>query len=280
MSEPNNVVNLPIPVPPPTDRIAGIQPFQPSTFKEVIDLAAVLSQAAIIPSALRGKPNDVAAIVLHGASLGIDAMSAIRSMHIIEGKPTLSADLMVGLAKRSPVCEHFTLVESTDLIATYETKRRGDPRSVKMSFTIEQARAANLLGKSIWKAYPAAMLRARAASALARAVYPDIFAGVYDPDELEPTRTIDVTPPATPPDTTEVDALLARVRDAATVADLQALKADAQAVRVRHPSRSAEVREALVGKHAALTAPVVTPPAPTPPPVDPVREASMKDIDF
>lgn len=182
-------------IPMPTaDRSTGIQPFQPSSFTEVVELARVLSQAQIIPSSLRGKPNDVAAIVLHGASLGIDAMSAIRSMHIIEGKPTLSADLMAGLAKRSTACEYFMLVESTDAVATYETKRRGDPKPVRMSFTIEQARTAQLTGKGTWKAYPAAMLRARAASALARAVYSDLFAGVYDPDELEPT-TIDVTPP-------------------------------------------------------------------------------------
>lgn len=182
---------LPVPIPPATSPERGIQPFQPSTFQEVVDLAKVLSGANIIPSALRGKPNDVAAIVLHGASLGIDAMSAIRSMHIIEGKPTLSADLMVGLAKRSPICEYFILVESTDEIATWETKRRGDPKPVRMSFTIAQARVAGLTGKATWKAYPAAMLRARGASALGRAVYSDLFAGVYDPDELE---TVDITP--------------------------------------------------------------------------------------
>lgn len=192
---PNDAAStLPVPIQPAADRgLSGIQPFQPATFQEVVDLAKVLSQANIIPSALRGKPNDVAAIVLHGASLGIDAMSAIRSMHIIEGKPTLSADLMVGLAKRSPVCEYFILVESTDEVATWETKRRGDPKPVRLSFTIAQARAAGLTGKSTWKAYPAAMLRARGASGLGRAVYSDLFAGVYDPDELE---TVDITPRA------------------------------------------------------------------------------------
>src|SRR5690606_1638755 len=32
-------------------------------------------------------------------------------------------------------------------------------------------------------AHPAAMLRARASAALARAVYPDVAMGIYDPDE-------------------------------------------------------------------------------------------------
>lgn len=214
-------------IPMPTaDRSPGIQPFQPSSFSEVVSLANVLSQAQIIPAGLRGKPNDVAAIVLHGASLGIDAMSAIRSMHIIEGKPTLSADLMAGLAKRSTACEYFIVVESTDAVATYETKRRGDPKPVRMSFTIEQARTAQLTGKGTWKAYPAAMLRARAASALARAVYSDLFAGVYDPDELEPT-TIDVTPPAPAFDVT---AWLDRVARATTGAELKELRAAIRAV--------------------------------------------------
>src|SRR5690606_27529948 len=40
-----------------------------------------------------------------------------------------------------------------------------------------------LTGRSNWKAHPAAMLRARASAALARAVYPDVAMGIYDPDE-------------------------------------------------------------------------------------------------
>jgi hypothetical protein len=53
---------------------------------------------------------------------------------------------------------------------------------------MEQARVAGLVrGGGQWQTYPEAMLRARCAAALARIVYPDLVAGVYDPDELAGT---------------------------------------------------------------------------------------------
>jgi hypothetical protein len=50
---------------------------------------------------------------------------------------------------------------------------------------MEDARRANLVGRQNWKAHPAAMLRARCAAALARAVYPDLLLGVYEESEGE-----------------------------------------------------------------------------------------------
>jgi hypothetical protein len=94
--------------------------------------------------------------------------------------------MMVGVVKmHGDVCAYFRMVESTDSIATYETQRRGEPTPVKLSYTIQQANAAGLTGKGTWKAHPAAMLRARCSSALARIVYPDLVNGLYDPDEIE-----------------------------------------------------------------------------------------------
>jgi hypothetical protein len=50
---------------------------------------------------------------------------------------------------------------------------------------MDEAKAAQLLGKDVWKKYPAAMLRARAISAMARAMFPDAINGVsYTPEEL------------------------------------------------------------------------------------------------
>ena len=55
----------------------------------------------------------------------------------------------------------------------------------KFSYTIEEAKQAGLLGKDSWKNYPAAMLRARAVSIVARAVFPDSIMGCsYIHEEL------------------------------------------------------------------------------------------------
>lgn len=162
----------------------AITPFQPQSIEQAAQLAERLARSALLPEALRGKPADVLVTLLTGHELGLSPMQAIRGLHVIKGKAVMSADLTVALVKRHGDCVFFKLVETTDTVASYETERKGEGKT-KMSFTIEQAKQAGLLGNDNWRKYPAAMLRARCASALARAVYPDLTLGIYTPDEAE-----------------------------------------------------------------------------------------------
>jgi len=88
---------------------------------------------------------------------------------------TLSSDLIVAIVKRSPMCRYFVLVESSDRLATYETHREGEPIPTRLTYTIEQAETAGMLAREMWRKYPALLLRKQASSALAHAVYPDVF---------------------------------------------------------------------------------------------------------
>lgn len=150
-----------------------------------MQMARALAGSALIPKTLQNKPGDVLVVLLTGREFGLGPMRAMRSIHVVEGKPTMAADLMVGLClARREVCEYFLLVESTNERATYRTRRVGSPDAVALTFTMEDATKAGVANKDNWRKYPAAMLRARCSSALARAVYPDLLAGTYDPDEL------------------------------------------------------------------------------------------------
>lgn len=155
----------------------------PTNLGDVMRLSAELAKSALLPQELRGKTADVLATILAGEELGIKPMAALRSIHIIKGKPVLSADGMVAVVLGSGLAEYFTCTESTGAVATYETKRRGSPTPQRMSFTIDEAKAAGLASGDNWKRYGAAMLRARAKAALARDVYPDALAGVYEEGE-------------------------------------------------------------------------------------------------
>lgn len=173
-------------------------------------LAAFAEDAAcadILPPALRGKPANIALVLHTGHELGVSPMQALRNIHIIEGRTTLSADFMAGLVMASPLCEYLRPVELTAACATYETLRRGWDAPLRVSFTIEDAQRAGLTGKGNWKTYPQAMLKARCLTSIARAAYPDLVMGLYDPDEVDdipPPRNItaeviDATPPAEKP---------------------------------------------------------------------------------
>ena len=92
-----------------------------------------------------GTPQAVLSTLLLGRELGLPAMASLRSVHIIEGKHSLSAELMVALVMKSGLAEYFRLVETTDKVCTYETRRKGTNDPQKLSYTIEQAEQAGLL---------------------------------------------------------------------------------------------------------------------------------------
>lgn len=165
---------------------AAITPFSPQGMEQGMACARMLAASTLMPEALRGKPSDIFVILMTGHELDISPMQAIRSINVIKGKAVMSSDLMAALVqRRSSVCEYFRLVESTPERATYETKRRGHPEPVRLSYTLAEAKAAGLLGKDNWRNHGTAMLRARSSGALARAVYPDLVHGMYVEDEGE-----------------------------------------------------------------------------------------------
>jgi len=130
-------------------------------------------------------PEAILAIVMTGRTFGMDAVSSLRGFHFVKGKASPSAQLLIGLVKRHPACEYFRIKEQADDRATWETKRRDEPEPVTMTFTLEDAKRAGLLGNDNWKKRPGMMCLWRAGTQLARVVYPDITSGLYTPDELE-----------------------------------------------------------------------------------------------
>ena len=138
------------------------------------------------------------AVLLKGHELGFTPMAAAGSIAIIKGKVSLSADATIALCKRSPACLFLRLLTSTEEVATYETQRSGDPSPTVLSYTIAQASKAGLTGSQTWRAHAPAMLRARCGAAIARAVYPDLVAGIYDPDEMAEITRHDPPPRALP----------------------------------------------------------------------------------
>jgi hypothetical protein len=139
-----------------------------------------------------GTPQAVLATVLAGRELGLQAMASLRSIHIVEGKPTLSADLIRALAMQHPDCRYFRCTERVttpgEERATFVTKRGDDPE-MSLTYTIAEAKAAGLVRNgSGWAKNPADMAVARASAKLARLVYPEATFGLYLREELEEGR--------------------------------------------------------------------------------------------
>lgn len=144
--------------------------------------AETLVRSGFLPKAINTAEKAVA-IIQTGRELGIGPMQSLRSIHVIEGKPTLSAELMAGLVHRRIPGAVLRVVESTDAICVVEAGRPGQP-TTRFVWSSDDAKRAGLTGKSNWRSYPRAMLRARCLTEAARSTFPDATSGLYDPDEL------------------------------------------------------------------------------------------------
>ncbi len=156
----------------------------PQTFEQAQAFAEKLANArGFVPSDLHGKPDAVLACIMTGSEMGIGPMLALRSIHMVKGRPVLSADLMLSQAIRSGIKHQW--IEQTGKVATVRLSREGwDPHT--HSYTIEEAAKAGLSRKDNWRAYAPAMLRARCISGALRAYCPDVLgAGVYVEGEIE-----------------------------------------------------------------------------------------------
>lgn len=191
----------------------------PHTLDEVRSLATQFAKSSLLPPDLRGKEADVFVTILAGAELGMPPMAALRGIHVVKGKPILSADSMVGVVLGRGVAKYFRCTDETPTSVTYETLRDGMPEPQRCTWTMEDAKRAGLQGDN-WSKYPRAMLKARCKAALARDVYPDVLAGCYEEDEAR-----EFAPPAAAKAVVVIDAVA--VETAAHVADDGAARYDA-----------------------------------------------------
>jgi hypothetical protein len=252
-------------------------------------LAERLFKGKAFPDTVRSV-DTAFAILLKGWELGMPAMAAAAGIAIVSGKVSLGADATAGACLRHrDICQYFSLVESTGEVARYETRRAGAPAPVALAYTIAQAKTAGLTGSSTWQKHAPAMLRARCAAALARAVYPDLVAGCYDPDEareisgeyaraeapapvaVSSLAALGVEAPAAPAPVAfttpglsdaELAAMLAMLAHCETIEALDATRAEIRpdvSTRATAPQR-AQLRAAAEARRAALTPTEPTPP--------------------
>jgi hypothetical protein len=147
------------------------------------DQLQFIASTEFVPRDLRGNLPAIMACVATGRALGIADITALRSIHIIDGRPTYSAELMVMLARRAG---HSIQGEVEEGRAVVRGRRIDNGDEMTVTWTLAMAERAGLLGKQNWRKYPEAMLWARAVSQLCRELFADCFAGAtYVPEELE-----------------------------------------------------------------------------------------------
>lgn len=145
--------------------------------------AGELIKSGFLPAGIKS-PEQAVAIILKGRELGVPPMQALSHIHVINGKPTMSAELMLAQVLKLHPKTKISYPERSSEKCVIKVQRDGSEPST-FTFAISDAQAAGLLNNPTWKKYPRAMLHARCVSEMCRSLFPDAIAGVsYTSEEM------------------------------------------------------------------------------------------------
>jgi hypothetical protein len=147
------------------------------------DLAGKIAQTEFVPDALRGKPAAIAAAILYGRELGLEPMTALRSISVIKGKPTLSAEAMRSMVLAAGHDIRFQ--EMTGARCVIVGRRKGQEDTTTVTFTMDDAKKMGVGGSQQYAKMPRQMLAARATAELCRLIFADAIGGLMVDVEVE-----------------------------------------------------------------------------------------------
>ncbi|MEP4806005.1 MAG: hypothetical protein ABJZ69_16470 [Hyphomicrobiales bacterium] len=199
--------------------IAGIVP---SNIEEAFRLSDALHKSAMAPKDL-DTTQKVMIAMISGMEVGLPPMAAVQSVAVINNRPCIWGDALIGIVRKSPLCTYvkeWVDGENDDMVAYCETLRKGESEPVLKTFSAKDAMRAGLWqtekivtrrGKggssyekpndSPWYKYPQRMLQMRARAWCLRDVYADVTKGRQVTEEVRdhqgPDNAKDVTPQKT-----------------------------------------------------------------------------------
>jgi hypothetical protein len=169
----------------------------------LMQMAVALSNAGIVPAALRREPANVFLVLLTARDLGVKLTTAVREFHVIEGRVTVSPKAKLAMARQQHVARIWPDPNNNREHATWYGYRYDDPdlNVFTSEFTMDDARGVpvpkwtgpsgnrkkvdgTLAEKDNWVAYPKRMLSWRALGYLLDDLCPEVGTGLYSPDEI------------------------------------------------------------------------------------------------
>jgi hypothetical protein len=163
---------------------------QPQSFQELARFAEMAAASDLMPRDYKGKPGNIMIAVQMGSELGLSPMQAIQNVAVINGRPSVWGDALLGLVRNNPKCQDVHEVIAGDgdgRTATCTVKRLGSTDVVR-TFSVGDAKKASLWGKQgPWQQYPDRMLQMRARGFALRDAFPDVLRGLVTAEEAADT---------------------------------------------------------------------------------------------
>lgn len=165
----------------------AIEAIVPSDVEQAYRMAKMIHASGMAPRDMNS-PEKIITAILHGMEVGLKPMAAVQSIAVVNGRPTLWGDAMLGLVLGSGLVEDFKEWiegEGDKRTARFRIKRAGVSAPIEQKFSVADAKAAGLWGKQgPWKQYPDRMLQMRARGFGLRDSFADVLKGLYLAEEV------------------------------------------------------------------------------------------------
>lgn len=157
----------------------------PQSFDEAWRCAQLLAASGMTPKDI-DTPEKVMATIMAGAEIGMAPFQALQSFAVINGRPALWGDGLLGVVRARGVKVHETLEGEGESMVARCTVTRPDGEEVTRSFSVDDAKRAGLWKKAgPWTAYPQRMLQMRARAWAIRDACADITRGIQMIEEAQ-----------------------------------------------------------------------------------------------
>lgn len=153
-----------------------------SVISDVAKFADYISHTEFVPAALRGKPAAIAAAMLAGREAGVAPLRSLAHMHMVDGRPSMSAEQK--RAQAMAAGHEIVYLETSSVRCVVKGRRRDSENWSTVTWTMDDAKKAELAGKSNWRKHPRRMLEARATGELCDMLFPDATGGMATYEEL------------------------------------------------------------------------------------------------
>lgn len=159
----------------------------PQNFEGAYRMAQIMAASGMMPKGM-DRVESVFVAIQMGMEVGLSPMAAVQNIAVVNGRPTIWGDAMLGLVKGSGLLAGISESisgEGEAATAACTVTRRGETGETVGRFSVADAKRAGLWGKAgPWTQYPRRMLQMRARAFALRDCFPDILKGLYCREEL------------------------------------------------------------------------------------------------
>ena len=160
----------------------------------ILSIADMAVKSRLIPSSIQTK-EQAAIIILKGRELGLPPMVAFSHISVIQGKPTMSAEIMLAYIYKTYPNAEIEIEQKDDNACVIKAKRPNAKKLEEFRWDVARAKKMGLMEKDNYKKQPGTMFFWRAITEMKRSIFPEVLMGIdYTKEELEDSGFRDAAP--------------------------------------------------------------------------------------